>query len=135
MEPERAAEPPAAAESVEPPAPRTERACGGPRAPPAAPEPAPEPVAPPPASGVDEDALAWARQAYARLKAQQEESLEAAAVEPPAAAPLRNPLLNPHPLLSPPRSRNPPLLSPRSRPLVSPSWSRPRPCGSSASRS
>ncbi|MBW4529935.1 MAG: signal recognition particle-docking protein FtsY [Aphanothece saxicola GSE-SYN-MK-01-06B] len=52
---------------------------------PAAPvEPVTEPVAPAPApaaAGVDEDALAWARQAYARLKAQQE------ATSPPVAEP------------------------------------------------
>ncbi|MDM7954250.1 MAG: signal recognition particle-docking protein FtsY [Cyanobium sp. CZS 25K] len=36
----------------------------------------------PAGSGVDEDALAWARQAYARLKAQQEAASPAAAPEP-----------------------------------------------------
>ena len=52
-------------------------------APVAAPEPAPGA-----ASGVDEEALAWARQAYARLKAQQEASSPVAAPqsEPAAAA-------------------------------------------------
>ncbi|MFZ9972873.1 MAG: signal recognition particle-docking protein FtsY, partial [Vulcanococcus sp.] len=55
----------------------------------AEPEAAPEPAAPapavaPPAVGaVDQDALDWARQAYARLKAQQEAEKQAAA--PPAA--------------------------------------------------
>lgn len=51
-------------------------------------EPPPEPAAAPatPAGpGVDEDALAWARQAYARLKAQQEAASQVAA--PPEAAP------------------------------------------------
>lgn len=54
----------------------------------------PEPVvAPPPApaapagAGVDEDALAWARQAYARLKAQQEAASPPVAPEPEPAAP------------------------------------------------
>ena len=52
----------------------------------AAPVAASEP-APGAASGVDEEALAWARQAYARLKAQQEASSPVAAPEPePAAA-------------------------------------------------
>ena len=57
-----------------------------------APEPAPEsealaPVEPAAAPGVDEEALAWARQAYARLKAQQEASSPVAAPEPePATA-------------------------------------------------
>ena len=63
-----------------------------------APEPTavaePEPAAPtaspaPSVSGVDEDALEWARQAYARLKAQQEASSAPAAAtpEPPVSAP------------------------------------------------
>ena len=67
-----------------------------PPAPPSAPAPA-EPATPPVGS-VDEDALAWAREAYARLRAQQEAARRApetpapelpdtAAQEPPAAAP------------------------------------------------
>ena len=57
----------------------------------ASPAPAPAPAAPA-GPGVDEDALAWARQAYARLKAQQEAASQAAAAEPapspePPAAP------------------------------------------------
>ncbi len=73
--------------------------------PPAAPTPAEVPEAPevtepptPPVGSVDEDALAWAREAYARLRAQQEAARRApetpspelpdtAAQEPPAAAP------------------------------------------------
>ncbi|WP_216915669.1 MULTISPECIES: signal recognition particle-docking protein FtsY [unclassified Synechococcus] len=48
---------------------------------------APAPAAPA-GPGVDEDALAWARQAYARLKAQQEAASQAAAPAPsPAPAP------------------------------------------------
>jgi fused signal recognition particle receptor len=60
-------------------------------------EPTPAPAAPA-GAGVDEDALAWARQAYARLKAQQQEAArppvtpEAAPAapepEPPAAPPV-----------------------------------------------
>jgi fused signal recognition particle receptor len=53
-----------------------------------APEPEPLPAAEPPAqpaAAVDEDALAWARQAYARLKAQQEAQKEP--VPHPAPAP------------------------------------------------
>ncbi|MCP9835657.1 MULTISPECIES: signal recognition particle-docking protein FtsY [unclassified Cyanobium] len=46
----------------------------------AAPTPASAPAAPA-GSGVDEDALAWARQAYARLKAQQEAATPVAASE------------------------------------------------------
>lgn len=53
-----------------------------PAAPDFAPAAAPAPAAPA-GAGVDEDALAWARQAYARLKAQQEAASQAAA--PPAA--------------------------------------------------
>ena len=50
----------------------------------AAPTPAP---AAPAGAGVDEDALAWARQAYARLKAQQEAASPPVAPEPEPAAP------------------------------------------------
>ena len=49
-----------------------------------APNPAPAASA---AAGVDEDALAWARQAYARLKAQQEAASPPVAPEPEPAAP------------------------------------------------
>ncbi|MFM7676804.1 MAG: signal recognition particle-docking protein FtsY [Synechococcus sp.] len=87
VEPERAAEPPAAAESAEPPAPEPAEPAAAPEPEPAAPEPVV--AAAPPASGVDEDALAWARQAYARLKAQQEQ--QAAAVAVPAAPPPAEP--------------------------------------------
>ena len=54
---------------------------------PAAPvAPALEPVAPPPPVGaVDQDALDWARQAYARLKAQQEAERQAVQAVQPAA--------------------------------------------------
>ena len=56
----------------------------------AAPQAAPEPVA---AAGaaVDEDALAWARQAYARLKAQQEAASQVASPEPAAPEPEQEP--------------------------------------------
>ncbi len=50
----------------------------------AAPKAAP---AAPAGAGVDEDALAWARQAYARLKAQQEAASPPVAPEPEPAAP------------------------------------------------
>jgi len=64
-------------------------------------------------SGVDEDALAWARQAYARLKAEQQAAREAqqiaeaapAPVEPepaPAASPLPSPLASPATITAPP---------------------------------
>ncbi len=59
---------------------------------PALPEPATSPSVPAPTpavaagAGVDEDALAWARQAYARLRTQQE-AAQAAAPPPDAAAP------------------------------------------------
>lgn len=51
--------------------------------------PSAAPPTPASAAGVDEDALAWARQAYARLKAQQEAAaaVQVAAVAPAAAAP------------------------------------------------
>jgi fused signal recognition particle receptor len=82
--PAEAPEAPEAPEVTEPPEP------------PSAPAPA-EPATPPVGS-VDEDALAWAREAYARLRAQQEAARRApetpspelpdtAAQEPPAAAP------------------------------------------------
>ncbi len=55
------------------------------------PESSPEPAAPadpaPSRSGVDEEALAWARQAYARLKAQQEAAAAPPPTTPPPAAP------------------------------------------------
>ena len=62
-----------------------------------APSPAPagvSPAVPPPSptvaaatAAVDEDALAWARQAYARLKAQQEGAVQAAPAPAPPSAP------------------------------------------------
>ncbi len=59
-------------------------------------EPVPAPAAPA-SAGVDEDALAWARQAYARLKAQQEAASPVAAPpEPEPAAP------EPEPSAAPP---------------------------------
>jgi fused signal recognition particle receptor len=84
-EPESPQEPEAAAAPAEP------EAAAPVAAPPSgaasvASEAAPAPASPAPApagQGVDEDALAWARQAYARLKAQQEAASQAAA--PPAA--------------------------------------------------
>ncbi|WP_216919484.1 signal recognition particle-docking protein FtsY [Synechococcus sp. CCAP 1479/9] len=60
----------------------------------AAPAAAPAPAAPA-GPGVDEDALAWARQAYARLKAQQEAATQATA--PPAAEPSPAPEAAPEP--------------------------------------
>ena len=87
--PEPAPEPPSADESVAAEAPAADPA----------PEPpsvsAPAPVSPSAPAGVDQDALEWARQAYARLKAQQEaerqaaqaaEDVEAAEAAPPAVA-------------------------------------------------
>ena len=73
----------------------------------AAPVAASEP-APGAASGVDEEALAWARQAYARLKAQQEASSPVAAPQPePAAAAEPEPAStapDPEPAAAPPLS-------------------------------
>jgi fused signal recognition particle receptor len=54
-------------------------------APPTLPLPSPTGVAA--AAAVDEDALAWARQAYARLKAQQEATAQVATAPAPASAP------------------------------------------------
>ena len=48
------------------------------------PEPPEQPDAPTADAGVDQDALEWARQAYARLKAQQEAEKQQAAPEPSA---------------------------------------------------
>ncbi len=80
-------------QAAEPPATEAEEASATPEAPqvaeaPEAPGPsidAPEPAsAPGPAAAVvDQDALAWARQAYARLKAQQEAAAAPAAPQPP----------------------------------------------------
>jgi fused signal recognition particle receptor len=50
----------------------------------AAPAEVESPAAPPAVAGVDEDALAWARQAYARLKAQQETAAQASGSPAPA---------------------------------------------------
>ena len=60
-----------------------------PPAPPVAPLGAPpaSPLPPPTGVAVDEDALAWARQAYARLKAQQEATAQVATAPAPATAP------------------------------------------------
>ncbi len=81
--PEPAPEPPRADESVAAEAPAADPA----------PEPpsvtAPAPDSPSAPVGVDQDALEWARQAYARLKAQQEaerQASQAAEAAPPAAA-------------------------------------------------
>ncbi len=80
-QPEQPQQPPAAEEQPAAPAPAAAE-------PEASPEPAaPAPAAAPPAVGaVDQDALDWARQAYARLKAQQEAEKQAAAA-PVAASP------------------------------------------------
>ena len=64
-----------------------------PPAPPVAPAgapatlPLPSPTGVAAAAAVDEDALAWARQAYARLKAQQEATAQVATAPAPASAP------------------------------------------------
>ncbi|MFM7652981.1 MAG: signal recognition particle-docking protein FtsY [Vulcanococcus sp.] len=89
--PEQPPEPPAAAEVSAPAAATAAPAPQPTSAPVAAPaEPAPAATTPQPAIGaVDEDALAWARQAYARLKAQQEAERQAAAAESaPATEPV-----------------------------------------------
>ena len=95
--PEQPPEPPAAVEEPVAEAP----------APAPAPQPASAPVetpaaataSPAPAIGaVDEDALAWARQAYARLKAQQEAERQAAEAQPVAApSPVVPPAASPVP--------------------------------------
>ncbi|MEA5444032.1 signal recognition particle-docking protein FtsY [Cyanobium gracile] len=75
------------------PLPEPEPEAMAPAASPVEPEPAEPVAAPTPApaapagSAVDEDALAWARQAYARLKAQQEAASPPVAPEPEPAAP------------------------------------------------
>ncbi len=88
-----AAQPAPPQESQEPdgvPAPQESAVAESPQEPALAASP-PEPAAPadpaPSRSGVDEEALAWARQAYARLKAQQ----EAAAAPTPTAQPPATP--------------------------------------------
>ena len=93
--------PPATPPAVEAPEPAPAQDIAEPAAPeglepalPPEPEPEPAPAAEPAAPGVvDGDALAWARQAYARLKAQQEAAAAATAVEPaPVEPPLPEPL-------------------------------------------
>jgi fused signal recognition particle receptor len=62
------------------------------------------PAAPVADSGVDQDALEWARQAYARLKAQQEAEKQQAAPEPsapPTTAAVEPPVTVPEPELEP----------------------------------
>jgi fused signal recognition particle receptor len=59
-------------------------------------------------TGVDEDALAWARQAYARLKAQQEAERQAAQPEASEAAVPPPPALTPPPEPAPPEPAQPP---------------------------
>ena len=56
-------------------------------APEPSPPPAPEASAAPPVGSVDEDALAWAREAYARLRAQQEAARRPPEPPAPSAAP------------------------------------------------
>ena len=85
--PEPSPEPSSAAALPPPPL-----AAQSPAAPPPAASPSAEPAEPPPApspKAIDQDALEWARQAYARLKAQQEAAAAPTgpAAEPPAAAP------------------------------------------------
>ncbi|AFY29455.1 signal recognition particle-docking protein FtsY [Cyanobium gracile] len=86
-EPEPAAAPaPEPVPEPEPESPAESEAAAVPAAPEAVapvavPPSAPAPVGPA-GQGVDEDALAWARQAYARLKAQQEAASQAAAPAP-----------------------------------------------------
>ena len=73
------------------------------------PEPPEQPDAPTADAGVDQDALEWARQAYARLKAQQEAEKQQAAPEPsapPTTAPsttaaVESPVTVPEPELEP----------------------------------
>ena len=69
-----------------------------------APSAAPSPVAAAPApgaAGIDEDALEWARQAYARLKAQQEAVVVESAPAAPAPAATPEPSLAPEPAAAP----------------------------------
>ena len=81
------------------------------------------PEVPPAAPAVDQDALAWARQAYARLKAEQEAALGPAADATIAAEPTP-PAPAPAPAPAPPHTRSPqppPLHLPLHRPRRSPS--------------
>ena len=77
--PAEAPPPPAAPEQLEPSASPNPIAASGLA-------PAPTPAAAP--AAVDQDALAWARQAYARLKAQQEAAAPAASPASPESAPI-----------------------------------------------
>ena len=96
-------------EAVAPEAETVAMASLGPEDPPAAPPPSPGEATSPAvaavpstAGGVDQEALEWARQAYARLKAQQQAVSSAPAVAPspsPAAAPANAPM--PTPVASP----------------------------------
>mgnify|MGYP003339354667 CR=1 FL=1 len=53
--------------------------------------PQPAPVVPPGEGGIDADALAWAREAYARLKAEQQAASALATPPPPPAPPAIEP--------------------------------------------
>jgi fused signal recognition particle receptor len=114
------AEQPDAADQAEAPVPATVL----PAAPPPAALPEPLPDAAPAGGGVDQDALEWARQAYARLKAQQQE----AAAAPPVTAdrPVPEPPLPPGPAAPAPE---PPPQSALAPPPEAASTAAPSPAG------
>ncbi len=79
-------EPAQDAAAAETPEPRNEAPLPSPASPVVAPPPEPSP-APTAGDGVDQDALAWAREAYARLKAQQEAARQLPEPDSPPSEP------------------------------------------------
>jgi fused signal recognition particle receptor len=86
---------------------------------PAASPPPPETAPAPSIGAVDEDALAWAREAYARLRAQQEAARSPAPAAAAAAAPTPPEPTPPEP--TPPESTPPETAPPEAPPEVAPS--------------
>ena len=113
---ERQAEESPTPEPTPTPAPTSEPTAGGTDAPVSA---APEPTPAPAASEEEDEALVWAREAYARLKAQQQ-----AAASVAEAAPQPSPVPTPEPAPTPSPTPTPgpaPLPTPSPSPLPTPS--------------
>ena len=113
---ERQAEESPTPESTPTPAPTLEPTDGGTDAPVSA---APEPTPAPEASEEEDEALVWAREAYARLKAQQQAAASVAEAAPePTPAPSPEPAPSPSPTPTPGPA---PLPTPSPAPLPTPS--------------
>ena len=113
---ERQAEESPTPEPTPTPAPTSEPTAGGTDAPVSA---APEPTPAPAASEEEDEALVWAREAYARLKAQQQAAASVAEAAPePTPAPSPEPAPSPSPTPTPGPA---PLPTPSPAPLPTPS--------------